>query len=416
VRSGVRDGPDPGPDPGLTPGLDAELSRVVRREAAVVVAHLHRRTGDFDVAEEAVQEALVEALRTWPSRGVPPNPAGWLTTTAQRRAIDLLRVRSRHRRLAAAAGEALPDPPTDPGGGTPDERLPMLFACCHPALSAEARLALTLRAVLGLTTAQVARAFLVPEATVAQRLVRAKRKIVAAGIPFSVPDGDRLPARLDDVLTVVCLAYNASYLDPDGAAGPAGDAVWLAEVVARAVPRQSEAWGLLALLTFLQARDPARFDPAGALVPPALQDRSRWDTVAISRADGYLARAAAQRSPGRWQLQAAIAGCHCSAARWEDTDWWQVLTLYDLLVVHDPSPVVRLNHAVALSHVRGPRAALAAVDALAARLDGYHLLHATRAELLTALGRADEAREANARALALSATPAEQALLRTRLD
>lgn len=399
--------------------LDAELSRVVRREAAVVVAHLHRRTGDFDVAEEAVQEALVEALRTWPARGVPPNPGGWLTTTAQRRAVDLLRARARRQRLAGAAAtqaaEALPPAPADPGGGTPDERLPMLFACCHPALSPEARLALTLRAVLGLTTAQVARAFLVPEPTMAQRLVRTKRKIVAAGIPFAVPDGERLAPRLDDVLTVVCLAYNASYLDPDGAAGPAGDAVWLAEVVARALPTEPEAWGLLALLTFLQARDPARFDADGTLVPLAAQDRSRWDAVATSRADGYLERAAARRSPGRWQLQAAIAGCHGSAPTWEATDWLQVLTLYDLLLVHDPSPVVRLNHAVALSHVRGPGEALAAVDALAARLDGYHLLHATRAELLTALGRHDEARQANSRALALAATSAEQALLRDRL-
>ncbi len=400
--------------------LDSALSRVVRREAAAVVAHLHRRTGDFDVAEEAVQEALVEALRTWPSRGVPPNPAGWLTTTAQRRAVDLLRARSRRQRLAgsvaAAEADAVPRLPDDPGGGTPDERLPMLFACCHPALSAESRLALTLRAVLGLTTAQVARAFLVPETTMAQRLVRTKRKIVAAGIPFSVPDGDRLAARLDDVLTVVCLAYNAGYLDPQGSAGPAGDAVWLAEVVARALPRQAEAWGLLALLTFLQARDGARFDGAGALVPLAVQDRSRWDAVAVSRADGYLERAAALRSPGRFQLQAAIAGCHCSAATWEQTDWLQIVTLYDLLLVHDPSPVVRLNHAVALSHVRGPQAALDAVDALAGRLDGYHLLHATRAQLLDELGRPAEARQANERALALAPGPAEQALLRERLD
>ncbi len=404
---------------GAAATLDAELSRVVRREAAVVVAHLHRRTGDFDVAEEAVQEALVEALRTWPSRGVPPNPAGWLTVTAQRRAIDLLRSRSRRQRLAgslaAAAEEALPHLPQDPGGGTPDERVPMLFACCHPALSAEARLALTLRAVLGLTTTQVAQAFLVPEPTMAQRLVRAKRKIVAAGIPFAVPDGERLAARLDDVLTVVCLAYNAAYLDPDGAAGLAGDAVWLAEVVARALPRQAEAWGLLALLTFLHARDAARFDAAGALVPLAEQDRSRWDDVATSRADGYLERAASLRSPGRFQLQAAIAGCHASAGAWEGTDWLQVLTLYDLLLVHDPSPVVRLNHAVALSHVRGPLAALEAVDAVAQRLDGYHLLHATRARLLADLGRTDEAREADARALGLAPGSAEQALLRDRL-
>ncbi len=406
----------------LAPGAepDAVLARLVRREAGVLVAHLHRRTGDFDVAEEAVQEALVEALRTWPVRGVPANPAGWLTTTAQRRAVDLLRTRARQQRLAATVADRLGTGPSPARGGD-DERLPMLFACCHPALEPGTRLALTLRAVLGLTTAQVARAFLVPEPTMAQRLVRAKRKVVAAGIPFVVPEGDLLTERLDDVLGVVCLAYDAGYLDPavttggrDGE-GLAADAVWLAGVLAGALPREAEAWGLLALLTFLQARDAARFGPDGALVPLAQQERTRWDGGAAARADGYLARAAALRSRGRFQLQAAIAGCHASAPAWEATDWLQVVTLYDLLLTHDPSPVVRLNQAVALSYLRGPQVALEQVDAVADRLDGYHLLHATRARLLHDLGRRDEARAADERALALAPSPAERALLRLRL-
>ena len=406
---------------GSRAALDAELARVVRREAGVVVAHLRRRTGDFDVAEEAVQEALVEALRTWPTRGVPPNPAGWLTLTAQRRAVDLLRTRARQQRLAGTLADRLGGPPAAPAATGDDERLPMLFACCHPSLAAETRLALTLRAVLGLTTAQVSRAFLVPEPTMAQRLVRAKRKIVAAGIPFAVPAGEELAGRLDDVLTVVCLAYNAGYLDPavttgsTAGEGLAADAVWLAEVVARALPDQAEAWGLLALVTFLQARADARFGTDGTLVPLPAQDRARWDAVGVTRADGYLERAAALRSPGRFQLQAAIAGCHASAATWDDTDWWQIVTLYDLLLARDPSPVVRLNQAVALSHVRGPQAALDQVEAVAGRLDGYHLLHATRARFLGDLGRHAEARAANERALALAPSAAEQALLRDRL-
>jgi RNA polymerase sigma factor (sigma-70 family) len=394
---------------------DAVLARIVRREAGLIVAHLQRRLGNFDIAEEAVQEAIVIALRTWRRDGVPANPGGWLSLAARRRAIDLLRKRSREVSLPDE-WDADPSSGVDAGHRLGDERLPMLFGCCHPALSVEARLALTLRAVVGMTTQQIASAFLVPEATMAQRLVRAKRKITHAGIPFSIPEAADLAPRLDDVLTVIYLSYNAGYLEPSAPGRELSeDAIWLAELVARALPDQAEAWGLLALLTFLSSRAESRFDDQGRLVLLADQDRSRWDDVAISRADGYLATAAALGHPGRFQLQAAIAGCHANAAAWAETDWLQILTLYDLLLRFDSSPVIRLNHAIALSHLRGPEAALTEVDQVADRLSGYHLLHATRAQLLTALGDHAAARVANERALALTNNPAEQQLLRSRL-
>ena len=395
---------------------DAALARIVRREAGLIVAQLQRRLGNFDIAEEAVQEAIIVALRTWRRDGVPANPGGWLSLAARRRAIDLLRKRAREVSLADEWDADL----TTAAGATQrtgDERLPMLFGCCHPALSVEARLALTLRAVVGMTTQQIASAFLVPEATMAQRLVRAKRKITSAGIPFTIPDADDLAPRLDDVLTVIYLSYNADYLEPSASGQElSDDAIWLAELVARALPDQAEAWGLLALLTFLSSRTQSRFDDQGRLVLLEDQDRGRWDGVAISRADGYLATAAAQHRPGRFQLQAAIAGCHATATSWAETDWLQILTLYDLLLRHDASPVIRLNHAIALSRLRGPAAALSEIDQLADRLNGYHLWHATRAQLLTELGDHEGARAANERALALTSNPAEQQLLRSRLE
>jgi RNA polymerase sigma factor (sigma-70 family) len=395
---------------------DAALARIVRQEAGLIVAQLQRRLGNFDIAEEAVQEAIVIALRTWRRDGVPANPRGWLSLTARRRAIDLLRKRAREVPSAdewdvepgAAAG------PERPAG---DERLPMLFGCCHPALSVEARLALTLRAVVGMTTQQIASAFLVPEPTMAQRLVRAKRKITTAGIPFTIPAAADLAPRLDDVLTVIYLSYNAGYLEPSASGRElSDDAIWLAELVARAMPDQAEAWGVLALLTFLSSRTHSRFDDRGRLVLLEDQDRTRWDEVAISRADGYLTTAAALGHPGRFQLQAAIAGCHANAESWDETDWLQILTLYDLLLRWDSSPVIRLNHAIALSHLRGPEPALAEVDQIADRLSGYHLWHATRAHLLTALGDHAAAHAANERALALTQNPVEQQLLRSRLE
>ena len=410
---------------------DTALAQIVRDEVGLIVASLYRRIGDFDVAEEAVQEAVVAALQAWRVDGIPPNPGAWLTLAARRRAIDRLRRSVREEKtvdaltFADSRARLLAEEDADPAAGAlgetavtgdaADERIPMLFGCCHPALRVEARLALMLRAVVGLTTPQIARAFLVPEATMAQRLVRAKRKIGVVGIAFEIPVGRERASRLDEVLTAIYLTYNAGYLSRADS-GLADDAIWLAELLARSLPEEAETWGLLALLTSLAARSRTRFDGAGRLVLLADQDRAAWNAVDLARAEGYLVRSAELRRPGRFQLQAAIAACHADAARWADTDWLQILTLYDLLLSHDPSPVVRLNHAIALSHVSGPAPALAELGEIADRLEDYHLLHATRAQLLADLGDLDAARAANRRALELTDNPAEQDLLRTRIE
>lgn len=400
-----------------------------------MVARLARLFGDFYIAEEAVQEALLEAVLAW--RHTPPdNPAAWLTTAARRNALDLVRSRSRGERRAEAWGQANPqgpgaaaggpaiiDDPEAAGGsglGTDDDRVGLLFACCHPALPPEARVALTLRAVVGLTTPQIARGLLIPESTLAQRIVRAKRKIVATGIRLQVPDARDLPSRLDDVLRVIYLAYTEAYV---GSSGPGqdrdlgSDTAWLAGQVALALPEQPEAWGLAALLVAQHSRSAARIDPAGNLVPLRAQDRSRWDRAALAEAQGMLARAAALRHTGPYQLQAAIATLHAEAPSWEATDWAQITTLYAALRQVADSPIVRLNEAIALSHVMPGRTqqVLADVDALGDRLAGYHLWHATRAELLRRLGRASEAAEADRRALSLTDNDAERRLLRSRL-
>lgn len=396
---------------------DAALAAAIRAEAGTIVASLHRLVGDFDVAEEAVQDAVVEALRHWRSAGIPDNPGAWLQVAARRNALDRLRRQQRYEKALARLRERIPAAELEDG---PDERLPLLFGCCHPALAVEARIALTLRAVVGLTTAQIARAFLVSEATMAQRIVRAKRKIVAARIPLTMPAPDQRAGRLDDVLTVTYLMFNEAFVSTAGEAGDdrdlGDDALWLAGVVAAALPDEPEALGLLALLTLQHARQPARFDASGALVLLERQDRSLWDRAAITTADGLLERAAAHHRAGRFQLQAAIAACHASAATWAETDWLQILVLYDMLLAHDPSPVTRLNRGVALGKVWGAAGALEYVDRLAGDLDGYHLFHATRAALLRELGRSAEADTADARALSLTRNPAEQVLLRTRLS
>jgi RNA polymerase sigma-70 factor (ECF subfamily) len=399
------------------PGADAALAAAIRAEAGTIVASLHRQVGDFDVAEEAVQDAVLEALRHWRVDGIPDKPGAWLQVAARRNALDRLRRRQRQEKALdrIAAG---PHPRTRPD--VPDERLPLLFGCCHPALAVEARVALSLRAVVGLTTAQIARAFLVSEATMAQRIVRAKRKIVVAGIPLTMPPADQWAERLDDVLTVTCLMFNEAYVSTAGEAGDdrdlGDDALWLAGLVATSLPHEPEALGLLALLTLQHARQSARFDAAGSLVLLDHQDRSRWDRAAIDSADALLERAATRHRPGRFQLQAAIAACHASAASWSETDWLQILVLYDMLLAHDPSPVTQLNRGVALGKVWGPADALAYVDRLGEPLSGYHLFHATRAALLRELGRREEADAADARALTLTRNPAEQVLLRTRLS
>ena len=398
---------------------DALLAATIREESGRLVTALYRRFGDFDVAEEAVQGAVAEALVVWRRGGAPRNPAAWLTTAAQRNAMDLMRSRDRQRRTAARAlaDEAAPTS-DDLAVESADDRLPLLFACCHPALAPEARLALTLRAVMGLTTPQIARAFLVNEQTLAQRIVRAKRKIVATGIDLKVPED--LDERLPDVLAVVYLAYNEAFVASTGGTHDrdlGADAAWLAEVVAASLPAQAEAWGLAALLRLQHARAAARFTEQGDLVLLRDQDRSRWDADAIKRAGEHLERAASLHSPGRYQLQAAIAMCHAEAPSWEATDWLQIVTLYGFLIQADPSPVVRMNGAIALAQL-GPHqaaTALADIDRLAADLDGYHLWHATRAELLRLLGRDVEATIADQRALALTANDAERRLIQTRL-
>jgi RNA polymerase sigma factor (sigma-70 family) len=393
---------------------DGLLAQTLREEAGPLVASLSRRFGDFDLAEEAVQSAMLEAVTAWRRDGPPDRPAAWLHTAASRNAMDAVRRRDRQRALAARV-----DPPAEPRAGT-DDRLALLFACCHPALAPEARLALTLRAVVGLTTPQIARAFLVNETTLAQRIVRAKRKIVSANITLTVPPDSELTQRLGDVLAVVYVMFNEGFVSSTGPTQDrdlAADAVWLAGVVATSLPREAEAWGLAALLTLQHARSRARFDEAGGLVLLRDQDRSLWDSAAIAEGDRLLERAAALKRPGRYQLQAAIAAVHATSQSWADTDWLQIVTLYELLLDFDQSPVTRLNRAVAVAQLgqRQAEAALADVEALAEPLAAYHLFHATRAALLTAVGREDEAAEANRTALTLTANEAERRLLTTRL-
>lgn len=404
------------PRTGGAAASDHHLSRVIREESARIVAALTRWLGNLDLAEEAVAEAIEEAVREWRSRGVPPNPGGWLTRAARNNALDRLRREKRYREKLAL----LPDPTEAPSrdGAEPDERLPLLFGCCHPALSPDAQLALTLRAICGLTTAQIARATLSPEPTVAQRIVRAKRKIGAAGIPLRIPEESERTARVDIVLAVVSVMYSEAHLvtGRDAAADRdlADDALWLARVVAHELPREAEAHGLLSLLLFHRAREGARAVD-GELILLADQDRSRWDRRLIAEAHTVLEDAARLRRPGRWQLHAAIAACHSDTRDGDATDWLQVLTLYNMLLAYDRSPVVRLNRAVALAEVDGPRKALDEVDALEKDLAGYYLWHAVRARMLQDLGRNDEAMSEDLRALELTANDAERRLLRARL-
>jgi len=362
-----------------------------------------------------VQDSLVAALETWPERGIPDRPGAWLMTTARRRAIDLLRRDKRYReKLELLEGsEMRPDP------AEADDRLRLIFTCCHPALSQEAQVALTLRAVAGFTTAEIARAFLVEEPTVAQRIVRAKRKIVAANIPYRVPDGTDVAARLDGVLSVLYLMFNEGYLSRGAHVAMrrdlAEDSLWLARLVDQLMPDQAEVIGLLALMKLNLARSEARFDGAGEMVLLADQDRSRWDRAEIADAVGLLERAGEMRAPGPYQIQAAIAALHSEARTWRDTDWHQIVVLYDALVQMVDSPVVRLNRAVALGHFAGPQVALGEVNDLALVLSEYHLFHSTRAQLLQDLGEGALAREALVRALELCQNPAERSLLSRKL-
>lgn len=402
------------PGSGAAAATHAAIARIFREEAGRLTGALVRALGDFDDAEDLVQEALLAALEHWPREGIPDRPGAWLMTAARRRAIDRWRRRARYQ-------EVLSRMASEPGyaPGEPDDRLRLIFTCCHPALAQSAQLALTLRAVLGLTTAEIARAFLSNEATIAQRIVRAKRKIVEARIPFRVPEPGDLAGRLDEVLRVLYLLFNEGYLSTGGAAAVrrdlAEDAEWLTALLAHLLPDQPEIMGLLALIRLRRARDRARFGPEGRLVLLQHQDRRLWDRAAIVDAISLLEQAARMRRPGPYQVQAAIVACHAETPSWEATDWPQILALYDVLARFDPSPVVVLNRAIALRYVAGPAAALATAETLGAALDRYHLFHATRAELLRALGRTEEAREADLRAIALTENPAERVLLRERI-
>ena len=404
----------PDPDGARAAASDRLLAAVLREESARIVAALTGWLGSLDLAEESVAEAIEEALREWRTRGVPPNPGGWLTQAARHNALDRIRREKRYREKLALLAE--PEAAA-PGADEPDERLPLLFGCCHPALSPDAQLALTLRAICGLTTAQIAHATLTPEATIAQRIVRAKRKIGATGIPLRIPEGAERAERLDLVLTVVSVMYTEAHLVAGGDATAdrdlADDAIWLARVVSHELPGEAEAHGLLALLLFHRAREGARA-VEGELVLLAEQDRTRWDRSLIREAHAVLERAAMLRRPGRWQLHAAIAACHTDAQGGEATDWLQVLTLYDMLLAYDRSPIVRLNRAVALAEIDGPRAALDEVDALRDDLSAYHLWHAVRARMLGGLGRDDEAMAEDLCALELTANEAERRLLAAR--
>lgn len=395
------------------------LALYVRDEAGLLVASLTRQLGDFDLAEEAVQDAIVEALRHWPVSGVPSQPGAWLRVTARRRATDRLR-REARRRDRTHLLEAMEQAAPDPGPGVVDDRLVLVFMCCHPALPREGQVALTLRCLLGLTTTQLARAFLTTEATMAKRIVRAKRRIVEAGVPFAVPSGGEVKARLAEVLTSVYVMFNEGYLsagpsDPQRA-GLADDAEWLAGLLARLMPEEPEVMGLLALIRLHQARRQARFDAAGNLVLLKDQDRSRWDEAAINQALTLLTAALRRGQPGPYQAQAAIAGCHARSRRWEDTDWGLIVHLYDQLLALGDSPVAALNRAIAVRYLDGPEAGMAALDPLAARLETYHLFHAARAQMLRELGRLAEASDEDRRASALTSNPAEMSLLQQRIE
>ena len=405
--------------------VSTAITRAHREEWARVVAGLTRRFGDLDLAEEAAAEAFATAVARWPADGVPPNPGAWLTTTAVRTAIDRIRRESKrdgkHREAQVLYGDGPPEPP-QPLGVIEDDRLRLVFTCCHPALAMENRVALTLRMVAGLSVPEIARAFLVQEPAMGQRITRAKAKIKATRIPYRVPTAADLPSRVSGVLGVLFLVFNEGYL----ATGPDSDpirhdltteAIRLTRLVRALLPEDGEVAGLLALMLLTEARSAARVSSSGELVTLDEQDRGAWDAALVAEGHQLVReRLGTREAPGRYQILAAINAVHTSARDVRDTDWSQVVALYDQLVRLDPTPIVALNRAVAVAELDGPDVALAAVDRLADALAGYHAFHATRADLLRRLGRSGPARAAYDRAIELAGNTAETAYLTRRRD